>query len=147
MPGNPALRLYEIFIPFSFNPVNVTASCYCLEGKAQVTNPCAVVAGISPASADPAVPLYTFVPFTSTSINATSYKWLYDGMFNGITGTLYNYSVTTGIHTISLVAFNGNCSDTTTVVYFCAGTPHDVDSLLVAVELNGRRQTLYRYFF
>ncbi len=53
-------------------------------------------------------------------------------MNSGITTPTWNYSVSTGVHTLSLVAYNGNCSDTTTVVYFSAGTPHDIDSLLVA---------------
>jgi gliding motility-associated-like protein len=117
--------LYYLLMVFVLNG-------YGLRARAQGTNPCGVVASIWPAAADSVVPLYTQVPFTSTSTNATSIKWLYDGFFIGFTDTTWNYTVTTGIHTISLVAFNGNCSDTTTVVYFCAGTPHDVDSLLVA---------------
>ncbi|MES1198319.1 MAG: gliding motility-associated C-terminal domain-containing protein [Chitinophagaceae bacterium] len=102
------------------------------ESKAQTTNPCGVIASIWPAAADSVVPLYTVIPFTSTSINATSVQWLYDGMNSGITSPTWNYSIGTGVHTLSLVAYNGNCSDTATVVYFSAGTPHDIDSLLVA---------------
>ena len=102
------------------------------QSNAQTPNNCGVTASILPAAHDSVVALYTLVPFTNTSINATSVKWLYDGIPSGITGDLWNYSVSTGVHTISLVAYNGNCSDTTTVVYFCAGTAHNVDSLLVA---------------
>lgn len=115
--------IYLFFVVFAFISIN---------SNAQVANPCGVVAGIYPAAADSVVPLYTSIHFASTSTNATSVKWLYDGYDDGIQGDNWNYSVNTGVHKISLVAYNGNCTDTTTVVYFCAGTPHNIDSLLVA---------------
>jgi gliding motility-associated-like protein len=96
----------------------------CCTAEAQISNPCGVVARISPAAADSVVPVNTDIHFNSTSINATSTKWLYDGMYLGVDGPLLNYQIKTGIHRISLVAYNGNCTDTTTVVYFAAGTPH-----------------------
>lgn len=101
-------------------------------GKAQTTNPCGVVASIWPAAHDSVVPVNTIISFTNISSNATSVKWLYDGQFTGISGDLWNYQISTGVHTISLVAYNGNCTDTTTAVYFSAGTPHNIDSFLVA---------------
>src|SRR5688572_13573883 len=106
-------------------------SVYCQQTQGQ-TNPCGVVASIYPAAQDSVVPVYTSVNFSSTSTNATSIRWLFDGLFSGITSTSWNYSVSPGIHTISLVAQNGNCSDTTTVVYFSAGTPHNIDTMLLA---------------
>ena len=98
---------------------------------AQVNN-CGVKATISPAAADSVVPSGTLILFSSTSTNATAVRWLFDGIFSGITNTSFNYQITTGEHIISLVAFNRNCSDTTTVVYFALGTPHNTDSLLTA---------------
>ncbi|MBL0183242.1 MAG: hypothetical protein IPP96_13450 [Chitinophagaceae bacterium] len=78
------------------------------------------------------VPVNSIIPLTDNSINAISIQWLYDGAFTGITSPVWNYTVTAGIHTISLVAFNGGCSDTITVVYFSAGTAHNLDSLFMA---------------
>lgn len=97
---------------------------YCLPVAAQVSNPCGVVARISPSAADSVVPANTIINFSSTSINATSIKWLYDGGYLNDGYPSFNYQVKTGIHRLSLVAYNGKCSDTTTVVYFAAGTPH-----------------------
>lgn len=105
---------------------------FCLQAVAQTPNPCGVTAAISPSAADAVVPVDTIIFFTSTSVNATSVKWLYDGVPSGITGPGWNYQVTAGVHRIGLVAYNGNCSDTTTVVYFSPGTAHNVDSLLMA---------------
>ena len=98
---------------------------------AQVNN-CGVKASISPAAVDSIVPSGSIISFSSTSTNATSVRWLLDGIFSGVSYTGFNYQIRTGEHIISLVAYNGNCSDTTTVVYFAAGTPHNTDSLLMA---------------
>jgi hypothetical protein len=103
----------------------------CVKSQAQTTNTCGVIASISPATADSVVPLNTIINFSSTSTNATSVKWLLDDM-TGYTAASFNYVVGTGVHTISLIASNGNCTDTTTVVYYCAGTPHDIDSTMFA---------------
>src|SRR5262245_8912730 len=92
---------------------------------AQSPNPCGVVAGISPSTADSVVPMYTLVPFTNVSTNATSVSWLLDGSFSGSTNNVFNYAITTGMHTISLVAYKDNCTDTMTVVYFAAGEYHN----------------------
>lgn len=106
-------------------------SCF-IKLPAQTGNPCGVVARIYPSAADSVVPAGTLIPLTNVSTNATSVKWLLDGYWSGVTADSWNYGIGTGLHTISLVAFNGNCSDTTTVVYFAAGTPHDVDTLMLA---------------
>lgn len=105
----------------------------CSPAKAQTSNPCGVVARIGPANADSVVPVNTIISLVSnSSSNATSLTWLYDGGFIGITGSMWNYQVKTGVHKISLVASDGNCTDTTTVVYFSAGTAHNIDSILLA---------------
>jgi gliding motility-associated-like protein len=98
---------------------------YCLAAGAQVSNPCGVVARVSPSTADSVVPVNTVINLSSTSVNATSVKWLYDGFYLGNSAPTLNYQIKAGIHRISLVAYNGNCTDTTTVVYFSAGTPHN----------------------
>lgn len=98
---------------------------YCFQAGAQVSNPCGVVARIYPATADSVVPVNTLISFSNESVNATSVRWLYDGFYLGDYGSTFNYQVKTGIHRLSLVAYNGNCTDTVTVVYFSAGTPHD----------------------
>jgi hypothetical protein len=73
----------------------------------------------------------TIINFISTSTNATSVQWLQDG-FPWVTGNSLNVSIPPGIIRISLVAYNGNCSDTTTVVYFSPGTYHNTDTFLLA---------------
>jgi gliding motility-associated-like protein len=101
---------------------------FYFECDAQSGNPCGVKAIISPAVADSVVPPYTGVQFTSNSRNATSVKWLYNGMITESLDPTFYTSIYTGVNRISLVASNGNCSDTTTVVYFSAGTPYNLDS-------------------
>ena len=100
--------------------------------KAQISNPCGVIAGIFPKAADSVVPAGTIINFTSTSINDTSVVWLLDGFYTGLTTPSWNYQITTGVHRISLVAYRGNCSDTTTVVYFSAGSAHNIDTMMIA---------------
>jgi len=104
----------------------------CQKVLAQSTNPCGVVARIYPSAADSVVPSNTIIPLANVSTNATSVQWLLDGYISGVTADNWNYSITTGLHVISLVAYNGNCTDTATVVYFAPGAAHDVDSLLLA---------------
>jgi gliding motility-associated-like protein len=94
---------------------------------------CGVTAGIAPFIKDTVLPLGTAITFTSTSTNATSYKWLIDGFNTFISNTPWNYGVTTGVHKISLVASNGTCTDTSETVYiFCAGIPHNIDTMFLA---------------
>jgi gliding motility-associated-like protein len=95
---------------------------------AQIKNPCGVVAQILPANKDSVVTANTTINFTSNSINADTVYWLYDRLYQGVTGPSWNYGITPGVHTISLVARKGQCADTTTVVYFAAGTAQNRDS-------------------
>ena len=99
--------------------------------SAQVNNPCGVVASIYPAAQDSVVPPNTIINFTSTSTNATSVQWLYDG-FPWVTGNSINISIPPGMIRLSLVAYKDNCTDTTTVVYFSPGTYHNTDTFLLA---------------
>lgn len=99
---------------------------------AQLNNPCGVAAKIWPAATDSVVPVGTNLKLSSTSINATSVEWLIDGFRSGITTSIFNYWTETGTHKISLVARNGNCTDTTTVFYFSAGQPYNIDSSMFA---------------
>lgn len=118
---------------FVFSVILIVCNCCCVIACAQTPNPCGVAASIIPARADSVVPAGTLIAFSSAnSTNATSIQWLLDGLPSGSTSTNWNYQITTGMHVISLVAYNGNCSDTSTVVYFAAGTYHNVDSLLMA---------------
>jgi gliding motility-associated-like protein len=119
----PKLLLYII------QPI-ILLTVYCQQIHGQ-TNPCGVVASIYPAAQDSVVPTNTIINFISTSTNATSVQWLQDG-FPWVTGNSLNVSIPPGIIRISLVAYNGNCSDTTTVVYFSAGTAHNIDTMLLA---------------
>lgn len=96
---------------------------------AQLPNSCGLTASIYPATADSVVPFNTTITLTSTSNNTTSVEWLLNGFSTGITTTVLNYGIITGVYNFSLVAKNGNCYDTTTVVYFCAGEPHNTDSI------------------
>jgi len=114
-----------------FNVVLLLVSA-CTQAHGQSTNPCGVIASISPAAADSVVAFGARIELTSVSTNAASVEWLIDGWFSGITNSLFTYNAGAGTHKISLVAHNGPCTDTTTVFYFCAGQPHDIDSSMFA---------------
>jgi gliding motility-associated-like protein len=90
-----------------------------ISSRAQNTNPCGVIAGIDPAG-DSIVTSPTVVFFHDASINATSYKFLFD-QYEMPPNTPINWSIQPGLTTIRLVAYNGNCTDTTVVHYFYAG--------------------------
>lgn len=100
--------------------------------EGQTGNPCGVVASMWPPASDSVVIAGTIIPFTSTSTNGTSFQWLLEGFFSGTTGPLFNLQLRAGVHTISLVASNGICSDTTTVIYFAPGKAYNVDTMMVA---------------
>ena len=125
-------RLPKKHTTFIYHFLLLLLCMFCTKSKAQINNPCGVVARISPSAADSVVAVNTFIPFKSTSTNATEIRWLLNGFFSGITGPEFNRQITAGVHTIGMVASNGNCTDTTTVVYFAAGIAHDIDSLLLA---------------
>lgn len=101
------------------------------ETKAQSSNPCGVIAAIYPEAKDSVVPENTIINFNSVSTNATSVTWFLD-KFQMSSTNAWNYQITPGLHTLSLVATNGVCSDTTTVVYFAAGTPQSTDTMFLA---------------
>ncbi|MFM2358432.1 MAG: hypothetical protein RLY16_425, partial [Bacteroidota bacterium] len=99
---------------------------------AQTSNSCAVVAQILPAGADSVVAPGTLLEFTNNSVNATSVQWLLNGVAFGPTTDTFRYQANVGYHIIGLVAQNGFCTDTATVVYFVPGIAHDIDSLMTA---------------
>lgn len=99
----------------------------------QSSNPCGVVASIYPSSQDSVVTMSNaYISFASTSVNAASVHWLINGFYSGVSSPVFNYGINPGVTEISLVAVNGNCSDTTTVVYFNPGEPHNTDSVMYA---------------
>jgi gliding motility-associated-like protein len=100
-------------------------------GYAQTTDTCPVIAKIWPPNPDSTLPANSSVQFTSISENATSYKWLYQGFWSGLNDIPWNYSTSVGFQAIGLVASNGVCSDTTTVLYFSPGTAHNNNTSLI----------------
>lgn len=99
---------------------------------AQPGNPCAVVATLSPAVPDTVAEVGTNIMLTGSSTNATSLYWLQEGFPSGVTGPSWNFNITPGVTTISLVATNGACSDTVTIVIFAPGKPYNNDTMMVA---------------
>jgi hypothetical protein len=99
---------------------------------AQLVNPCGVAAKIWPAATDSVVPNGGLIDLKSVSLNATSQEWLLDGWQIGASSPDFRQYARTGVHTISLVARNGACTDTTTVYYFSPGQPRNIDSSLFA---------------
>jgi gliding motility-associated-like protein len=87
----------------------------------QSGNNCGVIASMNP-SGDSVYSNYTSFDFTSTSSNATSYKFYIDGVLMAIDNPL-STNIPTGLSEIMLVAYNGNCSDTIRTYHFFSGFP------------------------
>ncbi len=104
----------------------------CWPGGAQSLNPCGVEAKIWPSATDSVVPNGALIDLKSVSVNATTQEWLLDGWWSGVSGPDFRHYSRTGVHTISLVAKNGACTDTTTVYYFSPGKDRNIDSSVFA---------------
>lgn len=102
-----------------------------LPGVSAISQSCGVISQISPATPDSVVSQNTLVYFTQNSTNATSFKWIINGIVSG-SGASIGYNVVPGVTVVSLVSINGTCTDTATVVYYNTGNAHDVDSIMVA---------------
>lgn len=85
--------------------------------------PCQVRAEINPSAPDSIVPLGTVVNLTSQSLNSSSYRWFNNGVQWGIDDAPLSFTIQPGLTRIDLVAYNGVCTDTASVYYFCPGTP------------------------
>lgn len=109
----------------------------------QGTNPCGVKAVIDPGTSDSILTMpNTRVLFTSASINATSYKWIFGNYDFYPQQPMYWY-FQPGLTKVRLVAFNGTCSDTATVYYFYPGTaPANTDNSRRLYGYEGRGQTV-----
>ncbi len=93
---------------------------------AQQTNPCGVVAKMS-IEGDSVFSAPAYITLDNASINATDFKFIVNG-FPFVLNSPAGVSVNTGLTIVQLVAYNGNCTDTTTVHYFYSGSfPADVD--------------------
>jgi len=121
------MKLYILILPIFF-----MALCGGKKAAGQQGNSCPVVASIWPPVGDSIVTAGTIISLTSTSTNASSLSWLQNGFFTGLTGPMWNISVTEGAYNISLVASNGSCSDTSTVIFFAPGQPYNIDTMMVA---------------
>jgi gliding motility-associated-like protein len=88
-----------------------------LQLKAQSN--CNVVASFSP-GVDTFFTNSQAITFTSTSTNASSVQWRIDNFLSTTNNSLSHF-FNTGITRISLIARNGNCTDTFSVVVVCTG--------------------------
>ncbi len=98
-----------------------------LEGRSQTGNACGVSASFTPAG-DSVVAPGTFVSFINTSTGAATYQWFVNDFLYS-TSVSYNYYFPVGTTQIKLVAKAGNCTDTVSATYFCAGIPYNTDSI------------------
>ncbi|MEO5591420.1 MAG: gliding motility-associated C-terminal domain-containing protein [Chitinophagaceae bacterium] len=107
-------------------PGNITNLTLCffllstLSLQSQIGNPCGLKAILSPAVGDSVVFNYGTVTFQSASINATDYKIIINDNEYAL-NTPVNRVITIGLNTVKLIAYNGNCSDTTSAYYFNPG--------------------------
>ena len=86
---------------------------------AKQSNGCNVVAKMTP-EGDSILNTTTSVTFQNASINATDYRFIYDGFPYTMNQPL-TISIGVGLKTIKLVAYNGSCTDTVVSYYFYPG--------------------------
>ncbi len=86
----------------------------------QDQNLCGVTASFSP-GVDSFFADNTNIAFTNTSVNATSVQWFINGFYFYTTTNDLTYYFQPGLYQVSLVASNGNCSDTFSVLIVCSG--------------------------
>ena len=85
-------------------------------------NNCPTVAVVSPPG-DSVLQSMANVSFTSQSINATGYQFIFNNWGLGMNTPLVNMPIESGLTTVQLVAYGQNCNDTSTVYYFYPGQP------------------------
>jgi gliding motility-associated-like protein len=83
-------------------------------------NLCGVTASFTP-GVDSFFSQTTPITFTSNSINATGLQWLINGFNYYVNTSSLTYYFQPGLYQVSLVASNGNCRDTFSVVIVCSG--------------------------
>lgn len=102
------------------------------------SNPCGVVAAMTPAGDSIIQAPNTLILFENASTNATSYKFVVNGFINYVDQPL-PLTIETGLTEISLIAFNGSCSDTVTYYYFYAGQyPSNTDNYAMSYGFETR---------
>ena len=77
-------------------------------------NGCGLIARMTPAG-DSILNSPINVIFQNNSINATDYRFIVDMYVFGM-NTPLNWSFSVGLTTVKLVAYNGSCTDTATVL-------------------------------
>ncbi len=95
----------------------LSTASYALRAQ---NNPCRVVAAINPGK-DTIVSQSMIIYFTSVSTNATSFRFISNGIAYPVNMAL-NLTFTVGLHTLKLVAYNGSCTDTATIFIFRPGS-------------------------
>lgn len=102
------------------------------------SNPCGVVAAMTPAGDSIIEAPNTLVFFENASINATSYKFVINDQIT-YQDQPVNLYFNAGLTEISLIAFNGSCSDTVTYYYFFGGQyPSDTDNYSMSYGYENR---------
>ena len=127
-------RLYNIVIILFFLLSNINVS-------AQQSNSCGVIARMTPAG-DSILHTSSRMTFQSTSINATEYMFFVNGLYYRSDREL-DFTFPVGLSKISLVAKNGNCTDTISYYYFYAGTmSSDTTNQRMVYVYSGRTHAL-----
>jgi gliding motility-associated-like protein len=126
----------------SFRQYNIVPS-HRNQSPAQTLNICGVTASFSP-GVDSFFANNTTITFTNTSVNATNIQWGINGYYYFGSSAILNYYFRPGLYQVSLVASNGNCRDTFSVIIVCSGNaPTDNHAYSGSVGLlnNGEQAT------
>jgi gliding motility-associated-like protein len=105
----------------SYNVVSSNRSHRTLQSQ----NLCSVTASFSP-GVDSFFVDNKNITFTNTSVNASNVQWFINGLNFYTNSNDFNYFFRPGLYQVSLVASNGNCRDTFSVMIVCSGySPSD----------------------
>ncbi len=105
-----------------------TAFCCTVSGMAQQSGSCNVVAKMTP-QGDSVLNGPAVILFQNASINATDYRFIINGIAYSMNQPV-NTSIDIGLTKLELVAYNGNCTDTTVSYYFYPGLfPADTENV------------------
>lgn len=105
-------------------------------------NNCGVTASFTPETRDSIFITDRPVSFQSTSTNATSLKWIINGLTLSTSPSFNYYFIDAGVYEFKLIASNGTCSDTSVAVYVLTGQqPANRDKIQAYQGLSGFTNT------
>jgi len=130
---HPAIKLFFFILLYGFNfAAAQQLAQQRVQSKQKVTsivqqktsranNACGVTASFFP-GVDTFFTTDRQFDFVNTSINATSIEWRLNGFYYS-TSNAFSLYFSAGLYKLSLVARNGSCTDTLTILIVCTGIP------------------------